>query len=101
VEEESNFLEIFIRLSEAYDACPQDIKRSHKNFLHYSYMFYKLCELLGYMHLLLSIKLPRSEAVVYGYNLIWKFMRNCAFRTIRLSPSSTRDPDLSADRILW
>jgi hypothetical protein len=37
-------------------------------------MFYKLCELLGYTHLLQSIKLPRSEAIVFGHDLIWKFM---------------------------
>jgi hypothetical protein len=73
-EQESKMRWIFYMLEPAYDACPAHIKGGRKNFLHYSYVIYKLCELLGYTELLPNLTLLKSKPRLRQHDLIWLSM---------------------------
>ena len=73
-EQEAKLQEFFCRLEPAFEACPRHIKGSRVNFLHYSYVIYKLCELLGYTELLPTLSLLKSKARLMQHDLVWSFM---------------------------
>jgi hypothetical protein len=72
--QEAKLQEFLFRLEPAFEACPKHIKGSHVNFLHYSYVIYKLYELLGYRELLPTLLLLKSKARHMQHDLVWSFM---------------------------
>lgn len=70
-EQESKIIWIFYMLEPAYDAVPRAIRGSRTNFLHYPYIIYKLCELLGYTHILPQLTLLKSRVRLRQHDRIW------------------------------
>lgn len=75
-EQESIMRWIFYMLEPAFDAVPDHIRGDRKNFLHYSYVIYKLCELLGYRELLPNLTLLKSKPRLRQHDMIWCSMMN-------------------------
>jgi len=72
-EQETHLYESFYRLEPAFDACPRHIKGARKNFLHYSYVIYKLCALLG-RDILPTLSLLKSKARLLQHDAVWQNM---------------------------
>ena len=47
-------------------------KNDRQNFLSFTYILYKLCQLLGYNEFLPKFRLPKNEEIIYKYDSIWK-----------------------------
>jgi hypothetical protein len=73
-EQESKMRWIFCTLEPAYDAVPKHVRNGRTNFLHYSYVIYKLCELLGYTEILPNLTLLKSKQRLRQHDLIWESM---------------------------
>jgi hypothetical protein len=64
---------MFKEIQEPFDKnCPQD----RKNFLSYSYVLYKFCELLGEDQFLQCFPLLKSKEKLYQQDVIWKLICN-------------------------
>jgi hypothetical protein len=62
---------MFKEIQEPFDKnCPQD----RKNFLSYSYVLYKFCELLGEDQYLQCFPLLKSKEKLYQQDVIWKMI---------------------------
>jgi hypothetical protein len=62
---------MFKEIQEPFDKnCPQD----RKNFLSYSYVLYKFCELLGEDQYLQCFPLLKSKEKLYQQDVIWKLI---------------------------
>jgi hypothetical protein len=62
---------MFKEIQEPFDKnCPED----RKNFLSYSYVLYKFCELLGHDEYLKCFPLLKSKEKLYQQDLIWKLI---------------------------
>jgi hypothetical protein len=73
-EKEAKLCDFFCRLEPAFNACPKHIKGFRQNFLHYAYVIYKMCELLGYSEILPTLTLLKSKARLMQHDAVWKFM---------------------------
>jgi hypothetical protein len=73
-DQESYMSWIFFMLEPAYDNVPRHIRGGRKNFLHYSFVIYKLCELLGYIEILPNLTLLKSKPRLRQHDLIWSEM---------------------------
>ena len=68
---EERLRSMFKEIQEPFDKnCPQD----RKNFLSYSYVLYKFCELLGEDHYLQCFPLLKSKEKLYQQDVIWKLI---------------------------
>ena len=62
---------MFKEIQEPFDKhCPEE----RKNFLSYSYVLYKFCELLGEDDFLQCFPLLKSKDKLYQQDLIWKLI---------------------------
>lgn len=88
---EERILAAFVRVVKAYKKSPRYIRRqcdrdkrkkNTPNNMNYNYIFYKLCQLLGFDEFLPFIPLPKSNAIIDDNDLNgWKYV--CAFNKWR------------------
>ena len=63
---------MFKQIQEPFEKCKHLAKRDRKNFLSYSYVFYKFAELLGLDHLLICFRLLKSREKLFLQDRVWK-----------------------------
>lgn len=68
-EMESNLRYLFLQIQEPFELyCPSD----RKNFISYNFVFYKLCQMLGYKEFLKYFPLLKSKDKLYEQEKIWQ-----------------------------
>lgn len=67
-EQEAHILEMFRRVQEPFEKYKPS---NRKNFLSYSYILYKFCQLLGYDQFLDKLKLFESREILHEQDQIW------------------------------
>lgn len=65
---------MFLQMQEPFDQARADLCPERKNFLSYSYVLHKLCDLLGYDEFLQRFPLLKSQAPLQQQDALWKHM---------------------------
>jgi len=85
LEDETKFRIMFKQIQEPFEKCKHLAKRDRKNFLSYSYVFYKFAELLGLDHLLICFRLLKSREKLFLQDRVWKAI--CEIKEWEFIPS--------------
>lgn len=85
LEDETQFRIMFKQIQEPFERCKHLAKSDRKNFLSYSYVFYKFAELLGLDHLLRCFRLLKSREKLFAQDKVWKAI--CAIKEWEFIPS--------------
>ena len=78
LEDETQFRIMFKQIQEPFERCKHLAKSDRKNFLSYSYVFYKFAELLSLDHLLRCFRLLKSREKLFAQDKVWKAI--CAIK---------------------
>jgi len=74
---EEKFRQMFKMIQEPFSIyCPKEGPNKRKNFLNYSYVLYKFCELLELDHLLVCFPLLKNKEKLQDQDRIWKKICN-------------------------
>jgi hypothetical protein len=85
LEDETQFRIMFKQIQEPFERCKHLAKSDRKNFLSYSYVFYKFAELLSLDHLLRCFRLLKSREKLFAQDKVWKAI--CAIKEWQFIPS--------------
>ena len=72
LEQEQKFRKMFKQIQGPFERCKHLAKKDRKNFLRYSYVFYKFAELLELDHLLKYFRLLQSREKLFLQDKVWK-----------------------------
>lgn len=85
LENEQQFRIMFKQIQDPFEKCKHLAKKNRKNFLSYSYVFYKFAELLGLDHLLRCFRLLKSREKLFAQDKVWKAI--CEIKEWEFIPS--------------
>lgn len=85
LEDETQFRIMFKQIQEPFERCKHLAKSDRKNFLSYSYVFYKFAELLSLDHLLRCFRLLKSREKLFAQDKVWKAI--CSIKEWQFIPS--------------
>ena len=70
-EHEETLCLMFVQLEQPFDKNKRFISRSHKNFFSYTYIFYKLNQLMGWDHYNITCRLLKSVKLIQQQDAFW------------------------------
>jgi len=85
LENEQKFRIMFKQIQEPFERCKHLAKKNRKNFLSYSYVFYKFAELLELDQLLSCFRLLKSREKLFAQDKVWKAI--CEIKEWQFIPS--------------